>query len=65
MTHEEAIKHKKCRVCGNPRCPYPGDEDYARALRGKWGGNPDNKECWIPIGTDPQKEVVRRGSETG
>ncbi|SMB98011.1 hypothetical protein SAMN00808754_2077 [Thermanaeromonas toyohensis ToBE] len=47
--YQTAVKHKKCWVCGNPNCPYPSDEDYSKALQEKWNGNPDNKECWMPI----------------
>lgn len=39
---------RKCKDCSNPQCPYPGNEGYARGLKA-WGGNPNNKDCWVPF----------------
>lgn len=43
------LSEKKCNLCGNPDCPYPGNAEYSRALIEKWDGDPNKKECWEPI----------------
>lgn len=49
---------KTCNHCGNPNCPYPTDAEYGQALANRWGRNPANKDCWMPIeGEDDDNET--------
>lgn len=48
-TRQDAAKQRKCWVCGNKNCPHPTIEERSKAEREKWGGDPQKKECWMPI----------------
>lgn len=41
------LQVKKCYNCGNLKCPYPSDEEFAEKAKDRtWLADMD---CWVPI----------------